>query len=82
MLRYVNNTILVVFASWILSVIYISVFGEIVVNKSSKEEFIMLLLPLQLIITIRSIMNVRSKNKTPFQCGQEDSFFNRELTQE
>jgi hypothetical protein len=61
MLRYVNNTILVVFASWILSVIYISVFGEIVVNKSSKEEFIMLLLPLQLIITIRSIMNVRSK---------------------
>jgi hypothetical protein len=61
MLRYVNNTILVVFASWILSVIYISVFGEIVVNKSSKEEFIMLLLPLQLIITIRSVMNVRSK---------------------
>jgi len=61
MLRYVNNTILVVFASWILSVIYISVFGEIVVNKSSLEEFIMLLLPLQLIITIRSIMNVRSK---------------------
>jgi hypothetical protein len=61
MLRYVNNTILVVFASWILSVIYISVFGEIFVNKSSKEEFIMLLLPLQLIITIRSIMNVRSK---------------------
>jgi len=61
MLRYVNNMILVVFASWILSVIYISVFGEIVVNKSSKEEFIMLLLPLQLIITIRSIMNVRSK---------------------
>jgi hypothetical protein len=61
MLRYVNKTILVVFASWILSVIYISVFGEIVVNKSSKEEFIMLLLPLQLIITIRSIMNVRSK---------------------
>jgi len=61
MLRYANNTILVVFASWILSVIYISVFGEIVVNKSSKEEFIMLLLPLQLIITIRSIMNVRSK---------------------
>jgi hypothetical protein len=61
MLRYANNTILVVFASWILSVIYISVFGEIVVNKSSLEEFIMLLLPLQLIITIRSIMNVRSK---------------------
>ena len=61
MLRYINNTILVVFASWILSVIYISVFGEIVVNKSSLEEFIMLLLPLQLIITIRSIMNVRSK---------------------
>lgn len=61
MLRYVNKTILVVFVSWILSVIYISVFGEIVVNKSSKEEFIMLLLPLQLIITIRSIMNVRSK---------------------
>ena len=61
MLRYANSTILVVFASWILSVIYISVFGEIVVNKSSKEEFIMLLLPLQLIITIRSIMNVRSK---------------------
>lgn len=61
MLRYINNTILVVFVSWILSVIYISVFGEIVVNKSSKEEFIMLLLPLQLIITIRSIMNVRSK---------------------
>jgi hypothetical protein len=61
MLRYINNTILVVFASFLLSIIYISFFGEIVVNKSSKEEFIMLLLPLQLIITIRSIMNVRSK---------------------
>ena len=61
MLRYINNTILVVFASFLLSIIYISFFGEIVVNKSSKEEFIMLLLPLQLIITIRSIMNVRPK---------------------
>lgn len=61
MLRYINNTILVVFASFLLSIIYIAFFGEIVVNKSSKEEFIMLLLPLQLIITIRSIMNVRSK---------------------
>lgn len=61
MLRYINNTILVVFASFLLSIIYIAFFGEIVVNKSSKEEFIMLLLPLQLIITIRSIMNVRPK---------------------
>lgn len=61
MLRYINSTILVVFASFLLSIIYISFFGEIVENKSSAEEFIMLVLPLQLIITIRSIMNVRSK---------------------
>ena len=61
MLRYINSTILVVFASFLLSIIYISFFGEIVENKSNVEEFIMLVLPLQLIITIRSIMNVRSK---------------------
>jgi hypothetical protein len=61
MLRYINSTILVVFASFLLSIIYISFFGEIVENKSNAEEFIMLVLPLQLIITIRSIMNVRSK---------------------
>ena len=55
MITYFSNTLLSVFGSWLLAVMYVSIAGEIVVNKNALEEFLVIFIPVQLILTIWSI---------------------------
>ena len=55
MIKYINETIAVIFMAWFLSLLYFFWRGEIVVNKNLLEEFLVFLVPMQLFITIKRI---------------------------
>ena len=64
MITYFSNTLLSVFGSWLLAIMYVSIRGEIVVNKNALEEFLVIFIPVQLILTIWSIYRGLKKQDT------------------
>jgi len=52
-MTYLTRTIANICIAWVLSLFYIYMIGEIVVNKNTLEEFLIFMIPLQLITTAR-----------------------------
>ena len=55
MMIYLTRTIANMCIAWVLSLFYIYMIGEIVVNKNTLEEFLIFMVPLQLITTVRGV---------------------------
>tara|TARA_R110000796_G_scaffold98849_6_gene206655 strand:- start:388 stop:576 length:189 start_codon:yes stop_codon:yes gene_type:complete len=55
MIKYINQTIVVIFMSWLLALLYFYLFGEMVANKNLLEEYLVFFVPLHLFITAEGI---------------------------
>jgi hypothetical protein len=55
MIKYINETIAVIFIAWFLALLYFCWRGEMVVNKNLLEEYLVFFVPLHLFITARRI---------------------------